>query len=253
MVSISVFLPLKPGAGILKPPSMKKLNTFVLFLLFAVASTNAMAQKLPVKLGLRVAPAIDWMNPGTKDYNYNGIKPGVTIGFVSDIYFADRYAFATGFDFMFLNGKVIYSDSVYMESDSKVHNGEVQRKYNIIYLQIPIMIKMKTKDFGRFSFYGQIGFGTAFRLKASATDEFKPDKGNATELDYSLDNGTTLIRESIIIGGGAEFHLDQSSRILVGLNYSNSLNNILTGYNYKTGEAIKSTLNFLELNIGFLF
>lgn len=230
---------------------MKKLNTIVLFLLLVVASTNLPAQKPPVKLGLRVAPAIDWMNPGTKDYNYNGIKPGITVGFVSDIYFADRYALATGFDFMFLNGKLAYSDII-MESKDTL-NGEVQRKYNIIYLQIPIMIKMKTKDFGKFSFYGQIGFGTAFRLKASATDEFKPDKGNATELDYSLDNGTTLIRESIIIGGGAEFHLDQSSRILVGLNYSNSLNNILTGYNYKSGEAIKSTLNFLELNIGFLF
>lgn len=230
---------------------MKKLNTIVLFLLLVVASTNLPAQKPPVKLGLRVAPAIDWMNPGTKDYNYNGIKPGITVGFVSDIYFADRYALATGFDFMFLNGKLAYSDII-MESKDTL-NGEVQRKYNIIYLQIPIMIKMKTKDFGKFSFYGQIGFGTAFRLKASATDEFKPDKGNATELDYSLDNGTTLIRESIIIGGGAEFHLDQSSRILVGLNYSNSLNNILTGYNSKSEEAIKSTLNFLELNIGFLF
>lgn len=232
---------------------MKKRNALLLLLMLTMVSTSLLAQKLPVKLGLRVAPSIDWMNPGTKDYNYNGIKPGVAIGFVSDIYFAERYALATGFDFQFLNGKLVYTDSVYMESDGKVHNGEVQRKYNIIYLQIPIMIKMKTKDFGKFTFYGQIGFGTAFRLKASATDEFKPDKGGVTELDYSLDNGTTLIRESIIIGGGVEFHLDQSSRILVGLNYSNSLNNILTGYNYKSGEAIKSTLNFLELNIGFLF
>jgi hypothetical protein len=232
---------------------MKKLSILVFLLSLVVISVQLNAQKLPVKLGLRVAPSIDWMNSSTQDYEYNGIKPGITVGFISDIYFAERYALSTGFDFAFLNGKLTYSDSVYLPSDGKVHNGQVERKYNIIYFQIPVMIKMKTKEFGKLTFYGEIGFGTAFRLKATATDNFKPDKGAETEQDYSLDGGTTLIRESIIVGGGVEFHLDQSSRILLGITYSNSLNNVLTGDNYKSGQAIKSTLNFVELNLGFLF
>ncbi len=232
---------------------MKKLSILVCLLSLVVISVQLNAQKLPVKLGLRVAPSIDWMNSSTQDYEYNGIKPGITVGFISDIYFAERYALSTGFDFAFLNGKLSYPDSVELPSDGKVHNGQVERKYNIIYLQIPVMIKMKTKDFGKLSFYGQIGFGTAFRLKATATDNFKPDNGDETELDYNLDGGTTLIRESIIIGGGVEFHLDQSSRIILGITYSNSLNNVLTGVNYIPKQDIKSTLNFVELNLGFLF
>lgn len=232
---------------------MKKTYALCILLLLILLPASLSAQKLPVKLGLRIAPSIDWMTSNTKNYSYNGIKPGITIGFMSDIYFAERYAFSTGFDFAFLNGKLTYADSVSVPPSDNELNGQVDRKYNIIYLQIPLMIKMKTKDFGKFSFFGQIGFGTAFRLKASAADEFKPDKGSTVELDYNLDSGTSLIRESIIVGGGAEYHLDQSSRIVIGLNYSNSLNNVLTGYNYKSGESIKSMLNFLELNLGFLF
>jgi hypothetical protein len=232
---------------------MKKTKGLILLVVFLSLTQVTKAQKLPVKLGLRVAPAISWMNPGTKGYNYNGIKPGITIGFLSDIYFAERYAFSTGFDFAFLNGKLAYSDSVYIPSSGKVENGQVQRSYNIIYLQIPVMVKMKTRDFGKFSFYGQVGFGTGFRLKATATEIFTSDKGIVTEQDYSLDRGTTLIRESIIVGVGSEFQVDKSSRIIFGLTYSNSLNNIFTGDNYKSKEYIHSSLNFLELNLGFLF
>ncbi len=232
---------------------MKKIKFLILLVLLLSLTPGIKAQKLPVKLGLRVAPALSWMNPGTKGYTYDGIKPGITIGFLTDIYFAERYAFSTGFDFAFLNGKLAYSDSVYIPSNGKVENGQVQRSYNIIYLQIPIMVKMKTRDFGKFSFFGQVGFGTGFRLKASATEIFTSDKGIVSEQDYSLDKGTTLIRESIIVGVGTEFQVDKSSRIIFGLTYSNSLNNIFTGYNAKSLEYIHSSLNYLELNLGFLF
>jgi len=231
---------------------MKKVNILVFFLL--VCSMSLSAQKFPLKLGLRVAPSLDWMNPSTKDYSFDGIKPGISIGLIGDIYFAERYAFSTGFDFAFLNGKLSYRDSILLPADSKLHNGTINRKYNFIYLQIPITIKMKTKVFGMFAFYGQIGFGTGFRLKATATDIFQPDGGGAvTQLDYNLDQETSFIRESFIIGLGTELHIDQSSRIILGLNYSNSLNSVLTGVNFKSGQEIKSMLNYIEVNMGFLF
>jgi hypothetical protein len=40
---------------------------------------------------------------------------------------------------------------------------------------------------------------------------------------------------------------------MLGLTYSNGLNNILKGTNDKTGLAAKSLMNYLEINIGFLF
>jgi hypothetical protein len=212
--------------------------------------------KLPLKLGLRVAPNIGWMNPNTKGYSSDGARFGGTIGFISDIYFAQNYAFSTGLNFQFINGKLNYNDSMLVESSNKVVYGEVFRTYHFLYLEIPLMIKMKTKTFGKVSYFGQIGFGTGFRLNATVKEHFvpaDPKNGGPVDQQYDFKTGTTLIRESILIGVGCEFHVDESSRIILGISYSNSLNNVFNGVNYSSNQIEKSQLNYAELNIGFLF
>jgi len=233
---------------------IKRINAPVIALmaLFLTFPSFLMAQnKLPVKLGLKVAPNMCWMNTNTKGYSYDGLNVGVTVVFVSDIYFAERYAFSTGFNFDFYSGKLQYADSMSIPG-GKV-NGVMSRKYSLIYLEIPMMVKMQTKEFGRFSFYGQIGFGTGFRLTATASDNFIADDGKTTTEKNDIRDETTLIRESVIIGFGTEYHIDQSTRLFFGISYCNSLNNVLTGYNSKTGLNQKAWLNFAELNIGVLF
>ena len=48
-------------------------------------------------------------------------------------------------------------------------------------------------------------------------------------------------------------HIDESTLIFAGLTYSNSLNNVLTGYNSLSGANQKAFLNYAELNLGILF
>ena len=233
---------------------MKKNILFLFFLvLFCNPDTIFSQGQLPMKLGLKVAPNIGWMSPGTKGYSSDGASFGGTFGFVSDFYFAENYAFSTGFNFQFIKGKLNYSDSLLVESSNKPFYGEVFRTYNLLYLEIPVMIKMKTKVFGKISYFGQIGLGTGFRIKATVKEHFEPTAGPPVDQQYDYNSGTTLIREAILVGIGCEINIDESSRILVGLSYSNSLNNILTGMNYKSKLNEKSQLNFAELNIGFLF
>ena len=222
-------------------------------LFFSNVCSTFSQSKSPVKLGLRVAPNIGWMIPGTKGYSSDGARMGAAIGFISDFYFAENYAFSTGFNFQYINGKLNYTDSLLIENSSKPVNGDVHRKYHFLYMEIPMMIKMKTNRFGKASFYGQIGLGTGFCVKSSVKEHFVPDTGDPVDQQYDFDRGTSLIRESILIGIGCEYNLDESSRILIGLDYSNSLNNVLTGVNYKSGLNEKSSLNFAELTIGILF
>jgi len=106
------------------------LHYFFLSLLFFLKGPAFSQDTSPVKLGLKVSPNIAWMNPGTKGYSNNGASLGATIGFVSDFYFARNYAFSSGFNFQYLNGKLNYSDSVMMGTGNKIVNGEVYR--NII-------------------------------------------------------------------------------------------------------------------------
>lgn len=233
---------------------MKKLRTILfIMILIAIPFLIFSQAKIPMKLGLKIAPNVGWMSPGTKGYSNDGARLGMTIGFVSDFYFTENYAFSTGFNFQFLNGKMSYSDSLLIEGNPKLQNGQVYRKYNFLYLEIPLMIKMQTKAFGKFSFYGQIGLCTGFRVKTTVKEHFVPETGNAVDQQYDFNGGTTLIRESILAGVGCNYHLDESTQIFIGLNYSNSLNNVLTGVNYKSKLNEKSMLNYAELNIGILF
>ena len=233
--------------------NMKKLLliSFIALLLFS-PGTSECQNRFPLKLGLRVSPNLGWMSPGAKGYSADGASMGATIGFVSDFYFAENYAFSTGFNFLFLNGKMNYQDKRRIAGDSV--SGSVNRKYNFLYLEIPLLMKMQTKIFGKVSFYGQIGFGTGFRLKTTVRENFQPLAGKATgEWKDNYSDSTALIRESILIGFGCEYHIDESSRIFIGLTYSNSLNNVMTGMNYQSKINEKSMLNFAELTVGILF
>ena len=233
---------------------MKKISSIVFILiLFCISGPVFCQGKSPMKLGLKIAPNIGWMSPGTKGYSSDGVRMGGTIGFVSDFYFSENYAFSTGLNFQYINGKLNYNDSSSIDNNPKMAYGEIFRKYSLLYLEIPIMIKMKTKTFGKMSYFGQMGFGTGFCLKSTVKDHFEPVSGNSVDQQYDFNDGTALIRESILIGIGCEYHVDESSRILLGISYSNSLNNIFTGANHSTLLPEKTQLNFAELNIGFLF
>jgi hypothetical protein len=163
---------------------------------------------------------------------------------------SEHYAIVTGFNFSFLSGnlKLPYAE--------KPDTGILNRKYNFRYLEIPLMIKMKTKEFGKFSFFGQIGFGTGFNLKTKVNDEFiTVDHGTLTDNKKNLPTDqTSLVREAILVALGTEYKIDESISFVISLGYSNSLNNVLQGDNPKDpGLKNRSTLNYAELNIGVLF
>ncbi len=228
----------------------KKLFCFAVICLLPLQLVLAQKSQ-EIKLGLKVAPNISFLTPATSDYSYDGVKMGAVIGLVSDIYFAEHYAFSTGLNFNLLGGKITYPDKVKVGTRDTL--GVTKSNDSFVYIEIPLMLKMFTKKFGRFSFFGQLGFGTGFRIAARAKTEFTGDKGYTSSEKKDITSQTTLIRESVLIGIGSEVSIDQSTRIFFGLGYSNSLNNVLKGYNAKSGDNQKAYLNYAELNLGVMF
>jgi hypothetical protein len=223
----------------------------LLFTLLLVPFLLPAQKTSPVKLGLRIAPGIGWINPGTTGYESDGIRGVISAGLVTDFYFTDNYAISTGFSFLFPSGKMSYED-VLLKDDTQ-DTGRFANTYKFIYFEIPLMVKMQTNQFGKFSFFGQIGFGTAFCMKATAEAEFTSTDGNVESSKLDINNKTALMRESILAGIGIEYHIDKSTRLAVGVNYSNALNNVFNSINLLTNQEVKGFPNFVELNIGVLF
>ena len=223
----------------------------ILFFGFSCAIGQS-TQDSPVKLGIKAAPNMSWMAPETKHYNYDGLTGAATIGLIADFYFAKNYAFSTGFNFAFLNGRLTYADS--LSYDTTTSFGTMSRKYKFFYLDIPYMIKLRTNPFGKFSFFGQIGFSTGFRMSAKTRETFEPEGGgDPIEENININSETTLIRQAVLFGIGLEYNLAENTRIILGVNYSNALNNVLKGHNKHTDFNQKALLNFVELNLGVLF
>lgn len=228
----------------------------IMLTLFLMPMLLQAQKESSVKLGLRVAPALSWINPSTDGYESEGMRFGISAGLITDFYFAKNYAISTGFSFLFPSGKMTYRDRLLRNNDTV--EGVFHNKYKFSYFEIPLMIKMRTNQFGNFSFFGQVGFGTGFRMKASADVEFTPDGGTAQTSDPEINNKTTLMRESVIAGIGLEFHVDKSTCLFAGINYSGALNSVLKGKNGIPNEDgtlndVKGLSNFLELSIGVLF
>ena len=86
---------------------MTKITIRLLVISLILFFTKAgFTQGSPIRLGLKIAPNIAWMNPNEKDYLYNGVAAGISFGFISEFHFTEHYAISTGFNFSFLGGNL---------------------------------------------------------------------------------------------------------------------------------------------------
>jgi len=229
---------------------MKKL----LLLLFGlILVSQIQAQYKPFILGLRVGTNLGWIKPNVEGYVSEGVKPGFTWGFVSEFYFVENYAISTGFNVSFNGGKLEYPDMMAIGDDTTFKTvGTMHRKYRLKYLQIPLFLKMKTELTDKITAFGKIRLGTAFCLNAKADDEFNYQGGVESASKKDINDEISLMRESLIIGGGIEYKIKESTAVIIDITYDNAFNNLLTGENPLT-DTPKAIHNFLELGVGIVF
>ena len=229
---------------------------FVLSFLLIVFSAAGFSQVKPFRFGVRVAPNIAWISPDTKDYKNEGMQLGFSWGFMADITLTENYFIKTGFNIDYLNGKLSYPYQVdYDDVMPVIVTGTMNRKYNLRYIELPLTLKMRTNQFGNKAYFGEIGFGTSLNLKARGKDEFVPDDGSAsTSSENDIKDDISLFKESLIIGGGIEFFIDESTSIVTSLAFNNGLTNILNGNDY-VDPSLKQRANlyYFQLSIGILF
>jgi hypothetical protein len=230
---------------------MKKLLP-LLFLL--VMATTALAQYKPILFGLRVGTNLAWVNPDTEGYASGGVVAGFTWDFIGEFFLMENYAILTGFNVNYNGGKLEYPYYKDVNNDMIPEEGQIHRKYNLRYIEVPLCLKMKTTLSEKVNIFAKIGIGTSFRLRANGTDDFVYDGGEVSYSKQNIDDDIALIRESLIVGGGIELKIKGSTAIIIDLTYDNAFNNMLTGNDpsltYTNPKAIQ---NFLELGAGIVF
>lgn len=249
---------------------MKKL--IVLSLAFLLIAPAMKAQDKNVRFGLKATPTFNWYRPDNKKkYENDGLVMKFNWGLALEFKLSDVAAFSTGLEVMYDGGKLNFLDTAnyYYIQDDKIIEPSASammndstvfayrltgRKYNTTYVNLPLNIKMKTKDIGGLTYYGLFGATLGIKVKAKSDDRVRQyNYSNGTfatestieDLDISKDMG--FMRLGLNIGGGVEWNLSGSTSLVFGLNYNMGFTNVLS----KNSDYIFSTVTGSGSSITF--
>lgn len=218
----------------------------VLLSIILIMGVSAHAQYKKFNFGLKAAPQVGWIRTNAETYSSEGARLGFGWGFVTEVHFTENHSFGTGFNVLFNGGSLKYPHAIGQDT------GIMSRTYKLKSIEIPLTLKMRTNPIGDFQYFGQIGFGTSFLLNAKGVDEFAFN--SSVETDEGNLSNVAFLRESLIIGLGAEYTLDAGTTLGLGLQFNNGFTDILTGKNaVDSSIKEKGYTNFIELNAFVLF
>lgn len=225
---------------------MKKI-AFILLIAFAfVCQTEVMSQSF--RLGLKGSPSLAWFKSETDNYDSEGVRLGFSYGLLSEFILAEQYTFATGINVTYFGGKLSYQDA-------DVDLPMVERTYRLQNLEVPLTLKMKTREIGYNTYFAKFGFGGSVNLTAKANDKYyNPANSNTDHKDgIDIKGETPLFRVSMILGLGLEHSLGGTTALIGGITFNNGFTNILKGKDALSDRNKQARANYVELSIGVLF
>lgn len=227
--------------------------TRVLIIALILCSTTIYGQEnpKPFYFSFRMGPNISWLKSNSDNIHSNGAILGFSWGALCDVPIQDNLYGVSGFNIHFAGGKTNYT-GIYNNSSAIF-----RETYSIKYFELPVMIKIRTKEIDRLSFYGQMGLGTAFRINARVDRTIiptAPSPSSAAVISENInsDNITAFVRESLLLGVGAEYAIQENLKIFGGLNFNNGFTDIIKKSPYNLSDP-KMISNILEFNLGIYF
>jgi hypothetical protein len=244
---------------------MKK-SLLIVGLLLAMSLT-ASAQYKGFAFGFKMGPNWGWTGSTTGAAVREGARTGFDVGVVAEYYFADNYALVSGINVDFTGGKYKFENGR-MDADSTLQKYDVNRIYKSTLYEIPLMLKMVTNELGDLPLrvYAQVGGGIGYAQKVKVKDAIPVD-GIETPNEWGITNKEfSNIRVSLKIGGGAQYAIDESTRLFAGLYFSHDLLNNINSvspnyYKFYNGDKelgerdtkLNMVQNRLGIEVGVLF
>jgi len=238
---------------------MKKFSLLSILFVMIFTSSSLFAQESKnghlFHFGLKVSPALSWFTPSDKTLTNDGSKLGFSYGLITEFGFSKNYAFSTGLEILNAGGKLSFQDStIYNATASGKQTILLDRTYRLRYINIPILLKLKTNQIGPMTYFGQFGFDASFKWKATGDDHVSLNGlENTSSFDISKD--VNFIRLALNVGLGAEYNLAGTTSLVFSINYNNGFTNTLRKDSKLTSTTLKQSavFNYVGLTVGVLF
>jgi hypothetical protein len=202
------------------------------------------------RFGLKVTPSVTWLKSEDKKIQSNGAVLRYGGGLVVEYRLAKVVSFISGIQIDVDGGKTKYindgtNKAIYnydnvdetilkfsLDDTANTNYTRYQlnnRSYNFTYVTLPVGLKLKTKEIGMVTYFGQIGLNTSVRWKTKSNDELTniTNAANDSKEKLIITKDVNLVRMSLNAGLGGEINLSGSTSLLIGLNYCPSFTNVL--------------------------
>lgn len=212
------------------------------------ATTTVASSPTKMRFGLHASPNISYLQTNDPDAETSTMVK-FAFGLIVDYNFAPNYSFSTGVDYIFRGGEMALPLVV-----SSTKTIERTGTYEAGMVQIPLFLKMRTKEFGYMRYYAD--FGGRLGFPVDQLTEFKDSEaGYEISVDDSEKNYINPIDVMFSIGIGGEYSLGGNTALVAGLYYNRSLADNVKTKNGIIGNEKKYGYRFdyVNLKLGILF
>lgn len=246
---------------------MKKIITFALF--FTALPFLLRAQE-DFRFGIQVSPTISWLQSSDKKINSNGTNLGVKLGMLGEFYFAENYAILGGLGLTFNHGGTLKHDeggnfwpnSNLSEDEFYEMPDGINVGYHIQYLEIPLALRMRTREFGYLRYFAEIP-RFLFSVRTRARGDLE---GGLNTEDETINEDVNPLSVSWGVGAGIEYSVSPNTALVAGIFYQSSFLDVTRDkgaqkYDYNEGggftviedENSQGVINALTLRLGVMF
>ncbi|MDX1406484.1 MAG: outer membrane beta-barrel protein [Saprospiraceae bacterium] len=245
-----------------------------------LANLPVSSQSENFRLGVQLSPSFNWTNTDDNLINRAGTNLGITIGALGEFYFSEHVSLAGGLALAFGKGGTLQhdiggnflveselSDPIFNTGDKPLPDG-VEIKYTLQYLEFPLGMKFRTKEYGYLRFFGEVPILTwGIRMQARGAIDAGPLKAEKENIAKDVN----FLNLAWGFGAGAEYALNENTSLQGGLYFQRGLTDMTRDKGRKamdnpnqqpgdpdddyifTREDAKAQLNQLTVRLAILF
>lgn len=236
----------------------------VTILVFGMLITQLSFAQGEFRFGLKGSSNFGWVGGTSKNIVNDGTTIAFGYGIMGDYYFKPNYGISAEIMLSNIKSKFKVTEPLAFNSAMSDTVNDLRYEYNIQYLDIPLTMKIRTKEIGDMTYFGQFGVSMGFALNAktsivstglpkSISDQEPTEyRVNGAEGDAftvnNFDDKVFLFRLPLIIGGGVEYKMAGSTSLQIGVRIANAFTDMFV----KDKTAIAKN-NYVALSVGVLF
>lgn len=242
---------------------------FSLLLIAGFTAVQSQATQGDLRFGFQLSPTFSSMNTNNNQINGDGTNLGLKLGLMTEYYFRDNYSFSTGLNFHLNAGGTlfyentfelvdIWNDGIEGVSDTSFVGG-ASFKYNLQYVEIPVAMTLRTREFGYLRYFVRPAFNIGILTQARGNVKNAP----YVDAEESFDIGSAVNGVNLGWGlsAGVEYTVSSNTTLIGGIGFQSGFADITTDKNttiMRSGRSAKEDdsrgkLSSIVLTLGVMF